>query len=279
MKIVMTTLTYFEQVQAAAEYIASKMKVKPTIGLVLGSGLGSLADQIEEKIVLPYDTIPFFPKSTVVGHAGNLVCGFLEGKPVVALQGRVHFYEGFSMQTVTFSIRVMQMLGVSQLIVTNAAGGVNTTFNPGTLMLINDHINFMGTSPLIGENIAEFGTRFPDMTYAYTPELRAIAKEVASDLAIPIREGVYIGFSGPAYETPAEVKFARIMGGDAVGMSTVPEVIVASHAQMKVIGISCITNMAAGVTKESLDHSEVMEVANRVHEQFVQLVRGIIAKI
>lgn len=275
----MTTLTYFEQVQAAAEYIASKMKVKPTIGLVLGSGLGSLADQIEEKIVLPYDTIPFFPKSTVVGHAGNLVCGFLEGKPVVALQGRVHFYEGFSMQTVTFSIRVMQMLGVSQLIVTNAAGGVNTTFNPGTLMLINDHINFMGTSPLIGENIAEFGTRFPDMTYAYTPELRAIAKEVASDLAIPIREGVYIGFSGPAYETPAEVKFARIMGGDAVGMSTVPEVIVASHAQMKVIGISCITNMAAGVTKESLDHSEVMEVANRVHEQFVQLVRGIIAKI
>lgn len=279
MKIVMTTLTYFEQVQAAAEYIASKMKVKPTIGLVLGSGLGSLADQIEEKIVLPYDTIPFFPKSTVVGHAGNLVCGFLEGKPVVALQGRVHFYEGFSMQTVTFSIRVMQMLGVSQLIVTNAAGGVNTTFNPGTLMLINDHINFMGTSPLIGENIAEFGTRFPDMTYAYTPELRAIAKEVAADLAIPIREGVYIGFSGPAYETPAEVKFARIMGGDAVGMSTVPEVIVASHAQMKVIGISCITNMAAGVTKESLDHSEVMEVANRVHEQFVQLVRGIIAKI
>ncbi|MGL5295608.1 MAG: purine-nucleoside phosphorylase [Culicoidibacterales bacterium] len=275
----MTTLTYFEQVQAAAEYIASKMKVKPTIGLVLGSGLGSLADQIEEKIVLPYDTIPFFPKSTVVGHAGNLVCGFLEGKPVVALQGRVHFYEGFSMQTVTFSIRVMQMLGVSQLIVTNAAGGVNTTFNPGTLMLINDHINFMGTSPLIGENIAEFGTRFPDMTYAYTPELRAIAKEVAADLAIPIREGVYIGFSGPAYETPAEVKFARIMGGDAVGMSTVPEVIVASHAQMKVIGISCITNMAAGVTKESLDHSEVMEVANRVHEQFVQLVRGIIAKI
>lgn len=279
MKIVMTTLTYFGQVQAAAEYIASKMKVKPTIGLVLGSGLGSLADQIEEKIVLPYDTIPFFPKSTVVGHAGNLVCGFLEGKPVVALQGRVHFYEGFSMQTVTFSIRVMQMLGVSQLIVTNAAGGVNTTFNPGTLMLINDHINFMGTSPLIGENIAEFGTRFPDMTYAYTPELRAIAKEVAADLAIPIREGVYIGFSGPAYETPAEVKFARIMGGDAVGMSTVPEVIVASHAQMKVIGISCITNMAAGVTKESLDHSEVMEVANRVHEQFVQLVRGIIAKI
>ncbi len=275
----MTTLTYFGQVQAAAEYIASKMKVKPTIGLVLGSGLGSLADQIEEKIVLPYDTIPFFPKSTVVGHAGNLVCGFLEGKPVVALQGRVHFYEGFSMQTVTFSIRVMQMLGVSQLIVTNAAGGVNTTFNPGTLMLINDHINFMGTSPLIGENIAEFGTRFPDMTYAYTPELRAIAKEVAADLAIPIREGVYIGFSGPAYETPAEVKFARIMGGDAVGMSTVPEVIVASHAQMKVIGISCITNMAAGVTKESLDHSEVMEVANRVHEQFVQLVRGIIAKI
>lgn len=275
----MTTLTYFEQVQAAAEYIASKMKVKPTIGLVLGSGLGSLADQIEEKIVLPYDTIPFFPKSTVVGHAGNLVCGFLEGKPVVVLQGRVHFYEGFSMQTVTFSIRVMQMLGVSQLIVTNAAGGVNTTFNPGTLMLINDHINFMGTSPLIGENIAEFGTRFPDMTYAYTPELRAIAKEVAADLAIPIREGVYIGFSGPAYETPAEVKFARIMGGDAVGMSTVPEVIVASHAQMKVIGISCITNMAAGVTKESLDHSEVMEVANRVHEQFVQLVRGIIAKI
>ncbi|MGL5382333.1 MAG: purine-nucleoside phosphorylase [Culicoidibacterales bacterium] len=271
--------TYFQQVQAAVAHIQQNITEQPTIGLVLGSGLGSLADQIEDKIVLPYETIPYFPQSTVVGHAGNLVVGKLEGKTVIALQGRVHFYEGISMQTATFAIRVMQLLGVKQLIVTNAAGGINTTFEPGTLMLITDHINLMGTSPLIGENIAEFGTRFPDMTYAYAPALRAVAKTVATKLAIPVREGVYVGFTGPAYETPAEVRFARIIGGDAAGMSTVPEVIVANHANMQVVGISCITNMAAGVIDAALDHSEVMEVANRVHNQFVQLVRGLIAQM
>lgn len=275
----MTTPTYYQQVQAAVAYIQTKLETTPTIGLVLGSGLGSLADQIEDKIVLPYETIPYFPQSSVVGHAGNLVIGQLEGKTVIALQGRVHFYEGISMQTATFSIRVMQLLGVKQLIVTNAAGGVNTTFDPGTLMIIADHINLMGTSPLIGENIAEFGTRFPDMTYAYTPKLRELAKTVASELAIPVREGVYVGFTGPAYETPAEVRYARIIGGDAAGMSTVPEVIVASHAQMEVVGISCITNMAAGVVDQPLDHSEVMDVATRVHDQFVQLVKGLIAQM
>lgn len=275
----MTTPTYYEQVQAAVAYIQTKLETTPTIGLVLGSGLGSLADQLENKIVLPYETIPYFPQSSVVGHAGNLVIGQLEGKTVIALQGRVHFYEGISMQTATFSIRVMQLLGVKQLIVTNAAGGVNTTFEPGTLMIIADHINLMGTSPLIGENIAEFGTRFPDMTYAYTPKLRELAKTVARELAVPVREGVYVGFTGPAYETPAEVRYARIIGGDAAGMSTVPEVIVASHAQMEVVGISCITNMAAGVVDQPLDHSEVMEVATRVHDQFVQLVKGLIAQM
>ncbi|MGL4623381.1 MAG: purine-nucleoside phosphorylase [Culicoidibacterales bacterium] len=273
------TKTYYEQVQAAVAYIQTQVTTTPTIGLVLGSGLGSLADQIEDKIVLPYETIPYFPQSSVVGHAGNLVIGQLEGKTVIALQGRVHFYEGISMQTATFSIRVMQLLGVKQLIVTNAAGGVNTTFEPGTLMIIEDHINLMGTSPLIGENIAEFGTRFPDMTYAYTPKLRELAKTVAAKLAVPVREGVYVGFTGPAYETPAEVRYARIIGGDAAGMSTVPEVIVASHAQMEVVGISCITNMAAGVMNQPLDHSEVMDVANRVHHQFVQLVKGLIAQM
>lgn len=275
----MNTPTYFEQVQAAANFIQTHMSAQPEIGLVLGSGLGSLADQVEDKIVLPYSSIPNFPQSSVVGHAGNLVLGTLEGKQVLALQGRVHFYEGISMQTATFAVRVMQLLGVKQLIVTNAAGGINTTFEPGTLMLINDHINLMGTSPLIGENIEAFGTRFPDMTHAYTPALQEIAKATAAELNIPIREGVYVGFSGPAYETPAEVRYARIIGGDAAGMSTVPEVIVASHARMQVIGISCITNMAAGVTNEALDHSEVMDVANRVHSQFVTLIKGIVKSI
>lgn len=275
----MTTPTYYEQIQAAVAYIQTKVVTTPTIGLVLGSGLGSLAEQIENKLVLPYETIPYFPQSSVVGHAGNLVIGQLEGKTVIALQGRVHFYEGISMQTVTFSIRVMQLLGVQQLIVTNAAGGINTTFEPGTLMIIDDHINLMGTSPLIGENISEFGTRFPDMTYAYTPRLRELAQTVAQGLEIPVRTGVYVGFTGPAYETPAEVRYARIIGGDAAGMSTVPEVIVASHAEMEVVGISCITNMAAGVMNQPLDHSEVMDVANRVHNQFVQLVKGIIAEM
>lgn len=271
---------YLTKIKEAVAYIESKTDYKPEIGLILGSGLGSLADQVEDAVVLPYGEIPNFPQSNVVGHAGNLVIGKLEGKVVIALQGRMHFYEGESMQTITIPTRIMQLMGVKKLIVTNACGGINIdTLTPGDLMLISDHINLMGTSPLIGENIEELGTRFPDMSEPYSKELRAIAKEVGSSLGLTLKEGVYAGWMGPAYETPAEIRYIRAIGADAVGMSTVPEVIVANHAEMQVLGISCITNMACGILDQKLGHHEVMEVANRVHKDFVALVRNVINKM
>ncbi|TLG71803.1 purine-nucleoside phosphorylase [Culicoidibacter larvae] len=271
---------YLTKIKEAVAYIESKTDYKPEIGLILGSGLGSLADQVEDAVVLPYGEIPNFPQSNVVGHAGNLVIGKLEGKVVIALQGRMHFYEGESMQTITIPTRIMQLMGVKKLIVTNACGGINIdTLTPGDLMLISDHINLMGTSPLIGENIEELGTRFPDMSEPYSKELRAIAREAGSSLGLTLKEGVYAGWMGPAYETPAEIRYIRTIGADAVGMSTVPEVIVANHAQMQVLGISCITNMACGILDQKLGHHEVMEVANRVHKDFVALVRNVINKM
>ncbi|OIK13630.1 purine-nucleoside phosphorylase [Bacillus sp. MUM 13] len=269
----------FEQIEKAASFIKSKWDGTPEVGLILGSGLGVLADEIENAIAIPYQEIPEFPVSTVAGHAGQLVLGELSGKKVIAMQGRFHFYEGYPMEKVTFPVRVMKLLGVEKLIVTNAAGGVNESYKPGDLMIISDHINNMGTSPLIGSNDEKFGPRFPDMSEAYSKDLRKLAREIADSLNIRIQEGVYVGNTGPAYETPAEVRLARVLGGDAVGMSTVPEVIIASHAKMKVLGISCITNMAAGILDQPLSHEEVIETTEAVRSSFLSFVKEIVKAI
>lgn len=266
----------FEKIEAASEFIKSKIDGTPDIGLILGSGLGVLADEIENPIIIPYHDIPEFPVSTVEGHAGQLVIGDLSGKKVVAMQGRFHFYEGYSMGKVTFPVRVMKLLGVEQLIVTNAAGSVNESYSPGDLMIITDHINMMGGNPLIGANEERFGPRFPDMSEAYNKELREKAKTIASTLGLDVKEGVYIGNTGPTYETPAEVRMARVLGGDAVGMSTVPEVIVARHCGMKVLGISCLTNMAAGILDQPLSHLEVIETTEKVKSGFLEFVKAIV---
>lgn len=263
----------------AAQYIAEHISIQPRLGLILGSGLGVLAEQIEESHQIPYKHIPHFPVSTVAGHAGQLVVGFLSGCPVIAMQGRFHAYEGYTFEQVTFPVRVMNELGVDTVIVTNAAGGINESFQSGDLMVIRDHINFTFRNPLIGENEAEWGPRFPDMSTAYDPSLRELAHQVAQAEGIPLQTGVYAGVIGPSYETPAEIRMLRQLGGDAVGMSTVPEVIVARHMGMRVLGISCITNMAAGILPQPLSHEEVVETAERVRETFLLLVREIVAKI
>ncbi|MFF2448721.1 purine-nucleoside phosphorylase [Neobacillus sp. NPDC058068] len=268
-----------EKIQNAAGFLKEKYANTPKIGLILGSGLGVLADEIENPVKIPYNEIPDFPISTVEGHAGQLVFGVLNGVEVVAMQGRFHFYEGYSMDKVTFPVRVMKELGVGMLIVTNAAGGVNESFEPGDLMLISDHINNMGTNPLIGPNDSRHGVRFPDMSEAYTKDLRAAAKEIAARLNINVKEGVYFGNPGPVYETPAEIRMIRGMGGDAVGMSTVPEVIVARHSGMKVLGISCISNMAAGILDQPLTHDEVIETTEKVKEDFLSYVKEIVKHI
>ncbi|MGG3924551.1 purine-nucleoside phosphorylase [Metabacillus fastidiosus] len=266
-------------IQETVSYLLSKYKITPKIGLILGSGLGVLADEIENAVKVPYDQIPNFPVSTVEGHAGQLVFGKLMGADVVAMQGRFHFYEGYSMEKVTFPVRVMKELGVEILIVTNAAGGINESFEPGDLMIITDHINNMGTNPLIGPNDAKLGVRFPDLSEAYNKELRKIAKEVSTELNINIQEGVYVANTGPTYETPAEIRALRILGGDAVGMSSVPEVIVARHSNIKVLGISCISNMAAGILDQPLSHDEVIETTEKVRENFLNLVKRTVEKI
>ena len=265
--------------RAAVEYISAQTAVKPSVGLILGSGLGVLGDEVEEAVILDYRDIPDFPVSTVEGHAGKLVIGKLEGKSVVVLQGRFHYYEGYSMDEVVFPVRVMKLLGVKQLIVTNAAGGVQTTFSVGDLMLITDHIKFFTDSPLRGPNLEDFGPRFNDMGDAYTAELRKTAKRVAESLNIDVREGVYAHMPGPSFETPAEIRMLRVLGADAVGMSTVPEVITASHAGMDVLGISAISNMAAGVLDQPLNHEEVMEMGRRIRGTFISLVRGVVAAL
>ncbi|WP_078596996.1 purine-nucleoside phosphorylase [Evansella clarkii] len=266
-------------IKEAKEYITSRTNVRPETGLILGSGLGVLAEEIEQAEIIPYSDIPGFPSSTVAGHKGQLVIGNLEGKPVVAMQGRFHFYEGYSMELVTLPVRVMKAIGVKTLIVTNAAGGVNESFEAGDLMLINDHINLFGTNPLIGPNDAGLGVRFPDMSRAYCPKLLKQAKQAAEELKLTVKEGVYVGNPGPVYETPAEVRMIRTLGGDAVGMSTVPEVITARHSSMKVLGISCISNMAAGILDEPLSHEEVIETTDRVRENFLAFVKKTMQKI
>ncbi|MDG5787681.1 purine-nucleoside phosphorylase [Evansella sp. AB-P1] len=272
-------MSTLEKLKQAEKYLKEKISRKPKVGLILGSGLGVLADEISEAIVIPYQDIPGFPTSTVAGHKGQLVFGNLEGTEVVAMQGRFHYYEGYSMELVTMPVRLMKSIGVESVIVTNAAGGVNEAFKPGDLMLIQDHINMFGTNPLIGPNDEEVGVRFPDMSKAYTPELFEIGKEVSNELRIPVKEGVYVGNTGPTYETPAEIRMLRTLGGDAVGMSTVPEVIVARHSGLKVLGISCISNMAAGILDQPLTHEEVMETTERVKSQFLSFVKEIVKRL
>ncbi|AOM82740.1 purine-nucleoside phosphorylase [Salisediminibacterium beveridgei] len=268
-----------EKIEQAKKFIESKLTIKPEIGLILGSGLGVLADEIEAPLVIPYHEIPGFPASTVSGHKGQLVIGELQGKRVVAMQGRFHFYEGYDMQLVTLPVRVMRAIGVEKLIVTNAAGGINESYNPGDLMIIEDHLNMFGTNPLIGPNLDETGVRFPDMSQAYTKAYLNLAHEVANDIGLTVRQGVYVGNTGPVYETPAEVRMLRSLGGDAVGMSTVPEVIAARHSGMEVLGISCISNMAAGILDQPLTHDEVIETTERVRFDFLTFVKEIVKRL
>lgn len=260
-----------KKLQAAANFLRAQVG-EAEIGIVLGSGLGDYVEALEDGKSVAYGEIPFFPVSTVPGHAGRWWTGKLHGKRVCMMQGRFHAYEGYGLDEVTMYVRVMKLLGVHTLILTNAAGCVNTAWNPGDLMLLNDCINFSGKNPLMGPNLDEFGPRFPDMSRAYDRELIALCHEQAEKLHITVREGVYMWFNGPCFETPAEIRMARILGADAVGMSTVPETIVARHCGMRVMGISCMTNMAAGILDQPLNHEEVMEVANRVRTGFRSLL-------
>jgi purine-nucleoside phosphorylase len=275
----------YEKAQEAAEFIRSKYDKQIKIALVLGSGLGAFAGELENAVRIPYEEIPHFARSTVEGHAGQLVLGEIGGVPVAVQQGRFHFYEGYEMNDVVFPVRTFGILGVEFLILTNAAGSLRTSFKQGDLMLIRDHINLMGTNPLRGKNDERFGARFPDMTNAYAPELQAIVSKEAEKLAAErnikpfMTRGIYCGLSGPCYETPAEIHMLRLLGADAVGMSTVPETIAARQQQMKVIGISCITNMAAGISDEPINHEEVMETGARVAEIFKELLKRVITKL
>ena len=263
--------------EAAAKVLA--VCGKADIGVILGSGLGDYAEALEDAVKLPYSEIPGFPRSTVAGHAGMWCCGTLYGKRVVMMQGRFHYYEGYSMKDVTLPVRVMQKIGVKTLVVTNVAGGVNLGYHPGELMVIGDMFSMTAQNPLIGPNLDAFGPRFPDMSCAFDKELRALAHECANEQGFALREGVYAQMTGPTYETPAEIRMLRTLGADAVGMSTVPEVIVARHGGMRVLGISCITNMAAGILDQPLNHAEVTETANRVKGQFRNLLDRIIEKM
>jgi purine nucleoside phosphorylase I, inosine and guanosine-specific len=266
-------------VKDALEVFKSKTGKTPEVGLILGSGLGELADEIEQPDYIPYHDLPHFPEPTVAGHKGRFVLGKLKGKSVIAMQGRYHHYEGYSLSQVAFPVTVMKAAGIKTLIVTNAAGGINLNFTPGDLMLIRDHINMLGGSPLIGPNDDEIGPRFPDMSAAYTSSLIDLAEKTADRAGIHLQQGVYLATPGPQYETPAEIRMMRMLGADAVGMSTVPEVIAASHAGLSVLGISCITNMASGILDQPLSHHEVVETAERVKENFTRLVEGVIEQI
>ena len=260
------------RILSAADFIRSQISLRPTVGLVLGSGLGDFANTLEDAVRIPYSDIPNFPVPTVPGHSGALVFGRKCGQDVVVLQGRIHYYEGLPQQEITLPIRVLAALGVKTLVLTNACGGVNLSFHPGDLMLICDHINLSGSSPLLGPNLDTFGPRFPDMSDLYTAALRSAIKEKAAAAGISLQEGVYAMYPGPNYETPAEIRMFRILGADTVGMSTVPEALVAGHCGMQVVGVSCITNMAAGVLPVKLSHAEVIKTADRVHDVFHKLV-------
>jgi purine-nucleoside phosphorylase len=269
----------YARVQAAAAFVRARIPAPPQVAIVLGSGLGDFASHVEGAVAVPYEAIPGWPPATVVGHAGTLVAGTVRGKAVAVLAGRAHYYEGHPMANVVFGVRVMGALGVKTLLLTNAAGGINTSFSQGVLMVIEDHINLVGTNPLIGPNDERFGPRFPDMSEVYSRRLRAVAGEAARRLGVALEHGVYVGLHGPSYETPAEIRFLRAIGADAVGMSTVAEAIAARHVGMDVLGISCITNMAAGVLPQPLVHDEVMETARRVRGAFIGLLEEIVQAI
>src|SRR5271154_4852265 len=266
----------FTNAESSAAFVLSQTPLRPQIGLVLGSGLGSFADDLTDAVRIPYAHIPTFPRSTAVGHAGQLVVGRAGDVPVAVMQGRVHLYEGYSAAEVAFPTRVLGRTGIRALILTNAAGGINVEYGQGALVILSDHINLQGQNPLTGANEERFGPRFPDMSYTYAKRYREIALEEAKKLSIAPREGVYAALAGPSYETPAEIRYLRAIGADLVGMSTVPEAIAARHMGMEVLGISCITNMAAGVLPRPLDHGEVMETARRVRGPFTALLEGII---
>lgn len=271
-----------DQIEGVAAIIRNRSVYAPTIGLILGSGLGALADSVAYPDFIPYDTIPHWPVSSVQGHQGQLVLGRLEGKTVMAMQGRTHFYEGYSMGQITLPVRVMGMLGIKTVIITNAAGGINQSFTPGDLMLIRDHLNFpglAGQNPLRGPNDEQSGPRFPDMSQPYSQSLRQLAHSVASEQGLTLQEGVYAFVAGPSYETPAELQLLGLLGADAVGMSTVPETIVARHAGMAVLGISTITNLAVPLAGKEVTHSEVMEVGAIVVPKLSRLVRGILQQL
>jgi len=269
-------VTLLADLHEAARFVQSHTTLRPAIGLVLGSGLGAFARSLEKATAIPYGDIPRFPTSTAVGHSGELVIGHSQGVPVAVMSGRAHYYEGYTMQQVVFPVRVLGRMGVKTLILTNAAGSVNVNYKPGELMVIGDHINLMGGNPMIGPNEDELGQRFFDMSEAYDPRLREIAEKACWKAGVTVRKGVYLALSGPSYETPAEIRMLRTLGADAVGMSTVPEVIAARHMGIRVLGISCITNMAAGVTKRPLDHREVLEVGEKVKAGLIEVLGGII---
>ena len=269
----------YARVQAAAAFVRERFPAAPEIAIVLGSGLGDFASHVGEPVVLPYETVPTWPPARTIGHAGKLVIGRVRGRQVAVLSGRAHYYEGNPMANVVFATRVMGALGVKTLLLTNAAGGINTSFSQGALMVIDDHINLVGTNPLIGPNDERFGPRFPDMTEVYSQRLRAVADRAAERNGLALAHGIYVGLHGPSYETPAEIRFLRAIGADAVGMSTVAEAIAARHVGMEVLGISCITNMAAGVLPQPLNHAEVMETAQRVRGAFIALLEEIVATV
>lgn len=269
----------YERAEHAARIVRSRTKLEPRIAIVLGSGLGGFADDFEEPVGVPYEEIPGFVRSTAQGHAGRLVIGKVDEVPVVAMQGRVHYYEGYSLEEVTFPIRTFKLLGVKTLILTNASGGINVELSQGALMVISDHLNLMGDNPLRGPNDERFGPRFPDMSAVYAPELQQMVIEEARTIGVEVRRGIYGALSGPSYETPSEIHLLRSLGADAVGMSTVPEAIVARHMGLDVLGISCITNMAAGISDAPINHEEVMATGDRVRDVFALLLQRVVGRV
>ena len=272
-------MDYYDQVKEAADAIKARIREVPRIAIVLGSGLGDFANSLGDAVSMPYGELPHWPASKVIGHEGKLVVGTAKGRTIAALAGRSHAYEGHDLRVVTFGVRVLGLLGVKTLILTNAAGGVNTGFAAGALMVIDDHINLIGGNPLVGTNDDRFGPRFPDMSEVYSTRLRTIADEAARQMQVTLPHGIYVALLGPSYETPAEIRYLRTIGADAVGMSTVPEAIAARHMGLEVLGISCISNMAAGVLPQPLDHADVMETTRRVRGQFIALLEGIIGRL
>ncbi len=271
-------MTIYEQIKEATDFIKSKSSLLPEVGVVLGSGLGDFAETLTEQTIIPYETIPHFKKVSVIGHAGRLVLGKINGKPAAVMQGRYHYYEGHDIAEVVFPVRVLCSLGIGKILLTNASGGINGLLLPGDLMIIRDHINMMAVNPLRGENDNRLGPRFPDMSQVYDIELADIIADTMQTMGLGVKKGVYLALTGPSYETPAEIKMLSVLGADAVGMSTVPEAIVARHMGVKVAGISCVCNLAAGISKMPLSHKEVTETAERVKDVFIRLLTTIIPR-